>query len=64
MANGAMFATVLCILVLDLNPSNAEFGLQLVDFSWNPSFLVELSRILIPLVSVDFRIQILRYSIS
>jgi hypothetical protein len=32
----------MCIFVLDLDPSNFEFGLILEDFGWNPSFFVEL----------------------
>jgi hypothetical protein len=38
--------------------------LRFASFGWNPSFLVELGRISIPLISVDLRLQIRRYSIS
>jgi hypothetical protein len=53
-----------CILVLDIDFPNSEFGLQLKDFSWKPSFVLELSRISIPLDSLGLRLQIHRYSIS
>jgi hypothetical protein len=53
----------LCIFVLDHDPSNSEFGLRLKDFSWKPSFVLELGRISIPLDSVGLRLQIRRYSI-
>jgi hypothetical protein len=55
---------VLCTFVLDLDPSNSEFGTWLKDFSWNPSSMCELGRISIPLDSVGLRLQIHRYSIS
>jgi hypothetical protein len=55
---------VLCIFVLDLDPSNARFGLRFADFGWNPRVLLELGRILIPLVSVGLRLQIHRNRIS
>jgi hypothetical protein len=53
-----------CIFVLDLDPSNFEFGLRLKDFGWKPSFVLELGRISIPLDSLGLRLQIRRYSIS
>jgi hypothetical protein len=50
--------------VLDLDPSNSEFGLRLKIFGWKPRFVLELDRISIPLDSVGLRLQICRYSIS
>jgi hypothetical protein len=38
----ASWIDVLCIFVLDHDPSNSGFGLWLKDFGWNPSFFVEL----------------------
>jgi hypothetical protein len=55
---------VLCIFVLDLDPPISGFGLQLKDFGWNPSFLVELGCDLIPGDLVHLSSQVLRYSIS
>jgi hypothetical protein len=53
-----------CIFVLDLDPPNSEFSLQLKDFGWKPSFVLELGRISIPLDSLGLRLQIHRHSIS
>jgi hypothetical protein len=58
------FIVALCIFVLDLDPSNSEFGLRFNDFSWKPSFALELGRISIPLGSLGLTIQIRRHSIS
>jgi hypothetical protein len=44
------------MFVLDLDPSNSGFRFQFEDFGWNPSFVLELGRILIPLVYVDLRL--------
>jgi hypothetical protein len=55
---------VLCIFVYDLDPSNVRFGLRFTDFDWNPMCLLELRRILIPLISVGLRPKIRRDSIS
>jgi hypothetical protein len=53
----------LCIFVLDLDPTNSEFGLRLKDFGWKPSFVLELGIISIPLNSLGLRLQIRRHSI-
>jgi hypothetical protein len=53
-----------CMFVLDLDPPNSEFGLRLKDFGRKPSFVLELSRISIPLDSLGLRLQIHRHSIS
>jgi hypothetical protein len=55
---------VLCIFVLDLDPSNYKFGLRLKDFGWNPSSLCELGRISVPLDLVGLGLPIRGYSIS
>jgi hypothetical protein len=48
---------ILCICVYDVDSSNAGIGLRFVSFGCNPSFLVELGRISITLISVDLRLQ-------
>jgi hypothetical protein len=55
---------VLCIFVLDLDPSNTRLGLRLTDSSWNPRLLFEHGRISIPFVSVGLMLPICRDSIS
>jgi hypothetical protein len=54
---------VLCICVYVVESSNSGIGLRFVSFGWNPSFLVKLSRISIPLILVELRLQIRRYNI-
>jgi hypothetical protein len=54
----------LCIFVLDLDPPISDFGLRLKDFSWNPSFMVELSCDSIPSDLVCLRSPDLEHSIS
>jgi hypothetical protein len=39
---------VLCILVDDLDPSNAGFGLQFTNFGWNPRWRFEIGCLVIP----------------
>jgi hypothetical protein len=54
---------VLCIFVLDLDSSNAGFGLRFEDFSWNPSFVLELGSLSIPDDLVCLRPQVFGHSI-
>jgi hypothetical protein len=54
----------LCIIVLNLDPSNPELALEFEDSGWNPSFLVELGCDLILNDLVCLRSQVLGYSIS
>jgi hypothetical protein len=44
--------------------TKSEFGLRLKDFSWKPSFVLKLGRILTPLELVGLRLEIRRHSIS
>jgi hypothetical protein len=53
-----------CIFVLDVDPPNSKFCLRLKDFGWKPSFVIELSRISIPLDSLGLRLQIRSHVIS
>jgi hypothetical protein len=62
---------VLCMFVLEHDPSNSGLDLWLKDFGWNPSSfgwnpstLCELGRISIPLDLVGLGLQICRYIIS
>jgi hypothetical protein len=59
-----IMTNVLCIFVLDLDSSNAGFGLRFADFGWNPRLFVDHGRISIPLVSVGLMLQIRWDSIS
>jgi hypothetical protein len=54
---------VLCIFVLDHDPSISGFGLRLKDFGWNHSFLVELGSRSIPSDLVGLRQQVSGHSI-
>jgi hypothetical protein len=54
---------VLCIFVLDLDPSNSGFCLHFEDFAWNPGFLVELGLLSITSDLVCLRLQVFGYSI-
>jgi hypothetical protein len=46
------------MFVLDLDTSNSELALRFEDFSWNPSFLVELGCDSIPGNLVCLRSQV------
>jgi hypothetical protein len=54
---------VLFIFMLDLDPSNARFDLQLENFGWKPSFVLELGSLSIPGDLVGLRPQVFGPSI-
>jgi hypothetical protein len=49
--------------MLDLDPSNARFDLQLENFGWKPSFVLELGSLSIPGDLVGLRPQVFGPSI-
>jgi hypothetical protein len=54
---------VLCIFVLDIDPSNSGFGLRFEDFGWNLNFFIELGSLSIPGDLSGLRPQVSRHII-